>query len=30
MNELLRMTVRCYLALTMLSYGTNKLVPLQF
>ena len=30
MNELLRMTVRCYLALTMLSYGMNKLVPLQF
>ena len=30
LNELMRLVVRGYLALTMLSYGINKLVPIQF
>jgi hypothetical protein len=30
LNELLRLVVRGYLALTLLSYGINKLVPIQF
>ena len=30
LNELLRLVVRCYLALMMLGYGMDKLVPIQF